>query len=142
MLQRISEKEKISFADGKEVSGHRLILLLGRLVKFFDSIDKLSRKGFSPKFIEFLILNGAKNRNQFKNREFMDDLFKKLDENGFKVRDIEFVEEDGYYEFMVTETHNGGQSFSVNWDFFSSPELRRIMGTSDDFRSLKSEGFE
>ena len=141
MLQRISEKEKISFADGKEVSGHRLILLLGRLVKFFDSIDKLSRKGFSPKFIEFLILNGAKNRNQFKNREFMDDLFKKLDENGFKVRNIQFVEEDGYYEFMVTETHNGGQSFSVNWDFFSSPELRRIMGTSDDFRSLKSEGF-
>ena len=141
MLQRISEKEKISFADGKEISGHRLILLLGRLVKFFGSIEKLSRRGFSSKFIEFLILNGAKNRNQFKNKEFMDNLFKGLEENGFKVRNIQFVEEDGYYEFIVTETQNGGQSFSVNWDFFSSPELRRIMGTSDDFRSLKSEGF-
>lgn len=118
-----------------------MILLLGRLVKFFGSIEKLSRRGFSSKFIEFLILNGAKNRNQFKNKEFMDNLFKGLEENGFKVRNIQFVEEDGYYEFIVTETQNGGQSFSVNWDFFSSPELRRIMGTSDDFRSLKSEGF-
>ena len=141
MLQRISEKETIFITDGNEISGQELILFLGRLVTFFDSIDRLSRKGFSSKFIEFLILNGAKNRDQFKDKEFMDNLFKGLEGAGFKVSNIRFVEEDGYYEFIVAETQNGGQSFSVNWDFFSSPELRHIMGTSDDFRSLKNDGF-
>ena len=47
--------------DGREISGKRLIKLLNRLVKFFDHMEKLSRKGFSYNFLESLILNGVTN---------------------------------------------------------------------------------
>jgi len=55
--------------------------------------------------------------------------------------DISLGEEDGYYEFSVTENKNGGQRFLVDWEFLSSPELRQLMELSDDFCDLKRGSF-
>lgn len=141
ILTRISENEAVLLDDGREISGNRLITMLNRLVRFFERLDKLSRKGFSSKFIEFLVLNGVTNKRQFKDRSFMENLFDKLEEGGFSVSDISLGEEDGYYEFSVTETKNGGHRFEVDWEFLSSPELRQLMELSDDFCGLKRGSF-
>ncbi|MFH1952485.1 MAG: DNA topoisomerase (ATP-hydrolyzing) subunit B [Pseudomonadota bacterium] len=141
ILKRISENEAVFLDNGREVSGNTLIRMLHRLVRFFESLDRLSRRGFSSKFIEFLVLNGVTSKSQFKNRAFMEDLFVRLQENGFAVNDIRLGEEDGYYEFSVTETKNGGQRFDVDWEFFSSPEMRQLMGLSGEFRELKKGSF-
>lgn len=141
ILTRISENEAVLLDDGREISGNRLITMLNRLVRFFERLDKLSRKGFSPKFIEFLVLNGVTNKRQFKDRPFMENLLVKLEEGGFSVSDISLGEEDGYYEFSVTETKNGGHRFEVGWEFLSSPELRQLMELSDDFCDLKRGSF-
>ncbi len=141
ILTRISENETVLLDDGREISGNRLITMLNRLVRFFECLDKLSRKGFSSKFIEFLVLNGVTNKGQFKDRPFMENLLVKLEEGGFTVSDISLGEEDGYYEFSVTETKNGGHRFEVGWEFLSSPELRQLMELSDDFCDLKRGSF-
>ncbi len=141
LLERVSENEKVLFQNGKVFSGQRLISLLNRLVKFFENLEKLSRRGYSRKFIEFLLLNGVKNKSQFKQKEFMEPLFEKLDREGFQVSDIGFGEEDGCYEFLVAENQNGGQTFSVTWEFLSSPELKQIMAGAEDFRQLKEGGY-
>jgi len=141
VLERVSENEKVSFYNGKEFSGQRLIALLSRLVRFFDNLEKLQRRGYSRKFIEFLLLSGVKNKSQFKQKEFMEALFKKMPEEGFKVSDIGFGEEDGCYEFLVGETKNGGQTFSVTWEFLSSPELKQVMAGAEDFCQLKGGGY-
>jgi DNA gyrase subunit B len=142
ILTRISENEAVLLDDGREVSGNRLITMLNRLVRFFERLDKLSRKGFSSKFIEFLVLNGVTNSRQFQDRTFMENLFVQMEEGGFSVSDINLGEEDGYYEFSVTETKNGGQRFEVDWEFLSSPELRQLMELSDDFCDLKKGSFK
>jgi len=142
ILKRISENEAVLLDNEREISGNRLITMLNRLVRFFGRLDKLSRKGFSSKFIEFLVLNGVTNSRQFQDRTFMENLFVKLEEGGFSVSDINLGEEDGYYEFSVTETKNGGQKFEVDWEFLSSPELRQLMEFSDDFCDLKRGGFK
>ena len=141
ILTRISENEAVLLDNGREISGNRLITMLNRLVRFFERLDKLSRKGFSSKFIEFLVLNGVTNKRQFKDRPFMENLLLKLEEGGFSVSDISLGEEDGYYEFSVTETKNGGHRFEVDWEFLSSPELRQLMELSDDFCDLKRGSF-
>jgi DNA gyrase subunit B len=48
----------------------------------------------------------------------------------------DFGDENGYYEFMVTETQNGGQSFAVNWEFLASPQLKQLMNLSKEFKKL------
>jgi DNA gyrase subunit B len=136
LLKRITDKEKIILENSEEISGQRLARLLNGLIKFYESLNKLSRRGYSPKFIEFLASQGPKDRGLFKDESFMTGLFERLNENGFEVKDIHQDEEDGYYEFLVTETRNGGQTSVVNWEFLSSPELRQLMGRFKDFKGL------
>ncbi len=141
ILDRISENERVVFADGKETSGKRLIKLLNRLVKFFDNMEKLSRKGFSHKFLEALISNGVTTTKQFKDRVFIEGLVERLHNDGFELTELETTEDDGYYQFTVTETQNGGNTFNVDWTFLSSPDLRQLISLSEDFRELKVNGF-
>jgi DNA gyrase subunit B len=136
LLKRITDKEKIILENSEEISGQRLARLLNGLIKFYESLNKLSRRGYSPRFIEFLASQGPKDRGLFKDESFMTGLFERLHENGFEIKDIHQDEEYGYYEFLVTETRNGGQTAVVNWEFLSSPELRQLMGRFKDFKGL------
>jgi len=137
ILKKVSEKEKVLMENGEEVSGAKLVRLVNGVIKFYESLSKLTRRGYSTRFIEFLASEGPTDKSFFKNEEFMKKFFEKLQENGFRIRDVQLDEEGGYYEFIVTETHNGGQTSSVNWEFVSSPELRQVMGVSKEFRELK-----
>jgi len=141
LLKRVSENEVVAFDNGKELSGSRLISMLNRLVRFFEKLDKLSRRGVSPRFIQFLILHGVSHKGQFKDKDFMEDLFARLEENGFGVSDIRVGEEEGFYLFSVIETQNGGQRFAIDWEFLSSPELRQLMKLRDDFCELKKGSY-
>jgi len=141
LLKRISESEAVVFDSGKELSGSRLMGMLNRLVKFFEKVEKLSRRGVSPRFIQFLILNGVSQRAQFKDQDFMEGLFARLEENGFVVSDIIVGEEEGFYLFSVTETKNAGQRFNIDWEFLSSPELRQLMKLREDFCELKKGSY-
>ena len=137
ILKRISEKEKILLEDGQEISGKRLENMLTGLIRFYSSLDSLSRKGYSRRFIELLVSDGITDKRLFKDRDFVEGFMQRLRENGFEVKG-DFGDENGYYVFMVTETQNGGQSFSVNWEFLASPQLKQLMKISEDFRKLNN----
>ena len=141
VLNRISEKEKIVIEDGQEYSGKRLSKLLGNLIKFYESLNRLSKRGYSSKFIEFLALDGITDRRVLKNKEFMEGLFERIQEKGFNVSNIELDEDGGYYNFSITEMQNGGHVSHLNWDFFSSPELRELLSKSDEFQALHRGGY-
>ncbi|HBF42394.1 MAG TPA: DNA topoisomerase (ATP-hydrolyzing) subunit B [Desulfobacteraceae bacterium] len=135
--ERISKNETIILKSGEEISGRRLKSILGDLSKFYDSVNKFARRGYSPRFIEFLALNGITEKGLFKNRDFMETLFKSLRKSGFNIGEIKPDGENGYYEFVVTETKNGLNSFNINWEFLSSPELKIVLSMSKEYRNLK-----
>jgi DNA gyrase subunit B len=141
LLKKISEKEKILLESGQAISGGRLVKLLSGVIKFYDSLNKLSRRGYSARFIEFLASEGPTDKSFFKEEDFMQGLFEKLRKNGFRVHDIHLDEEGEYYEFLVTETYNGGQVSAVNWEFLSSPELRQVLGISKEFQELRKSKY-
>lgn len=140
ILNRISNQEKIAFDDGHEISGQRLVKFLNDLIKFYDSLNQLSRRGYLRRFIEFLASYGVADRTLFKDKAFMGQFFQRLQEKGFQLGDVKINELNGYYEFLVTETRNGGQSFSVNWEFLSSPELKQLIGHSKEFSLIAENG--
>jgi len=141
MLKRISENEKVRLESGQYVSGPRLSKLLNGVIKFYESLSKLTRRGYNQRFIEFLVAEGATDKRMFKKEEFMKGLFERLQDNRFRVTDVNLDEEGGYYEFTVTETQNGGQTSAVNWEFLSSPELRQLTGMSKEFSDIKKGGY-
>jgi DNA gyrase subunit B len=142
VLKRISEKETILIGDGKKISGKKLARILNNFIKYYDSIKRLSKRGYSEKFIAFLGSYGISDKKSFKDKTFMKKLFAKLQESGFHARDIHVEEEHGYYEFMLTEMSNGGQSFLVNWELFSSPELQQVMSISHELVELNGATFK
>ena len=141
LLDKIAEKEKVILEKGEEMGGRKLVKALGGVIKFSESLNRLSRRGYHPRFIQFLASEGPKDKNLFKDDAFMKDFFLGLEKKGFEVGEIRQDEEMGYYEFVVTEKYNGGQRSEVNWQFLSSPELRQLIGISHDFLSLKSAGY-
>ena len=137
ILQRIAENDKLVFENGENLSGKGLKKLLSSLYKFYVSLGKLSKRGYSSRFIEFLVLNGFVDKKLFKNQEFIDLFSNKLKENGFNIDSVHFDESIGYYEFLVTETRNGGQSCLVDWNFLSSPEFKQLMDISEKLHKFK-----
>jgi DNA gyrase subunit B len=141
VLNRISKKEKLMLEKGEEVSGKKLMTFLHGLIKFYESLNRLSRRGYSQRFIELLASSGASDNNAFKSKAFMETFIKKLEKNGFQLSSIEVNEVNGHFEFQVTETQNGGQQFMVDWEFLSSPELRQLLGHAKEFGRLNNAAF-
>jgi DNA gyrase subunit B len=143
IIRRISEKEKVEAGEGNVLSGKKLASVLNGLIKYYDNTAKLATRGYSEKFIEFLASCSIKGRDLFKNKMFMEELFRKLEEKGFQVTDIRVSETShDYYEFVVMETKNGGQKFFVDWEMFTSPELKRVMEISRQLDELRGKTFK
>jgi DNA gyrase subunit B len=140
ILERISQKETLVMGSEEKVSGKALAGLLKSLIKFYDNVGKLSRMGYSTRFIEFLVFQGKADRRLFKDQGFIERFVKQLEEEKFRVTDVHMDEERGNYEFAVTETINGGQTFAVSWEFLSSPELKFLVNTSEKIRMLSGAG--
>ena len=143
IVRRIAEKEKVQMDDGTVVSGKKLATVLNGLIRYYDNVAKLVRKGYGERFIEFLASCGIKGKDAFKDKAFMEDLFRKLQDNGFQVTDIRLSETGhDYYEFVVVETRNGGQGFSVDWEMFTSPELKRLLEITRQLEELRGKTFQ
>jgi DNA gyrase subunit B len=143
IIRRISERESVAMDNGEVISGKKLTTLLKNLIRYYDNVNELQRRGYSERFIEFLGSSGVKGKDAFKDREFMEGLFANLREAGFIVKDVQMSEEGhGYYEFVISETRNGGQSFGVDWQLFTSPELKRIIEISQQLNDLRGRTFQ
>jgi len=141
ILRRISTREKILMEDGVEISGKKLMTLLRNLIRFYGSLERLSRRGYSRSFLEFLASYGISDNGVFKDKQFMEQFFNYLEDHGFRLSNIRINEVNGHYEFEVAEMHNGGQRFTVDWELLSSNELRELLSHSKEFRDLKNNGF-
>jgi DNA gyrase subunit B len=141
ILGRISQKEKIFLEDGSEYSGQRLNNFLKALLSFYDNLNKLSKKGYSSRFLEFLVFNNIDDKKMLRDANLMEELFNKLKENNFNVSDVKFSEEDDLCEFIVTDKLNGGESSSVDWRFLSSYEFKSLVKITSKIKEVMFQKF-
>jgi DNA gyrase subunit B len=143
IIRRIADKEKVFLEDGTVISGKKLSMVLRGLITYYENVEGLVRKGYGERFIEFLATCDIKERDAFKDKTFMEGLFRKLQDNGFQVSDIRLSDTGhDYYEFVVVETRNGGQGFFVDWEMFTSPELKRLLEISRQLQDLRGKTFK
>jgi DNA gyrase subunit B len=142
ILKRISQNETI-IVNRESLTGEKISWLLDNLIKYHDNLQKLSKKGYSEKFIEYLLSYEVKDKALLKDQAFMEKFFANVPAAGFRVTDINLTEEGhGYYEFTVTEAENGGQSYPVNWAMFSSLEFSRLLKTSRELKIFTGQVFK
>ena len=136
IIGRVSQRERILLGDRGEIAGKKLVTAFSDLMRFYDNLNKLTKRGYPQRFIEFVAASGPEDRNFYKDRQWMESFFERLKENDFELSDVAYNEEEACYEFVVKEMRNGGQVFSVSWEFFSSPQLRHVINVGPLFRDL------
>lgn len=137
LLDRINGDLELTLADGRTISGKELVGILGPLAQFYESVSRLTQRGYSEEFILFLCGQGISKLSSFRDRAYMEGLLMELQKAGFRVEDTVWNEDDGCYEFRVFQPDNGAAPFTADWEFFSSPHLRQILALSPVFLSLK-----
>jgi DNA gyrase subunit B len=141
LLRRIAETEEVTLESGEQIRGQRLVTLLKGIIRYQKNLQKLVKRGYSPQFIVSLASKGPTDHKLFRDRGFMEKIFQDLQKEGFSISDVKMSEEDGEYEFKVTEPENGGQSVFVNWELLASRELRRMIGIRDKLGGMMRGGY-
>jgi DNA gyrase subunit B len=140
IVKRIAEKERLLVGKKEEVSGQKLSVFLKNLIRYYDNVRELERRGYSDRFIEFVASYAVKDKDFYKTKESMEKFIQSLSDGGFEVRDLR-LGEDGHYEFGVSDPRDGGHHFSIQWDFFVSPQLRRVMEIARQLKDYRSREF-
>jgi DNA gyrase subunit B len=141
IIKRIAEKERLRVADREDVSGQKLGSLMKSLIRYYDNVKELERRGYSERFIEFIASYGVKDKDFYKTKDSMERFIQSLSDDGFDVRDLRLLD-DGHYEFGVSDPKNGGHHFSVEWEFFVSSQLRRVMEIARQLKDYRDREFK
>ncbi len=140
IIKRIAEKERLLVANKDDVSGQKLSVFLKNLIRYCDNVKELDRRGYSERFIEFIASCAVKDKDFYKTKESMEGFLQSLSDAGFDVRDLR-LGESGHYEFGVSDPNNGGHHFTIQWDFFVSPQLRRVMEIARQLKDYRGREF-
>jgi len=141
IIRRIAEKERLLVADKEDVSGQKLSAFLKNLIRYYDNVKELERRGYSERFIEFIASCAVKDKDFYKTKESMEAFIQSLSDTGFDVQDLR-LGEGGHYEFAVSDPKNGGHHFTIQWDFFVSPQLRRVMEIARQLKDFRGREFK
>ncbi len=141
IIRRIAEKERLLVAKKEDVSGQKLSVFLKNLLRYYDNVKELERRGYSEGFIEFIASYAVKDKDFYKSKESMEAFIQSLSDSGFEVHDLR-VGEGGHHEFGVSDPKNGGHHFTIQWDFFVSPQLRRVMEIARQLKDYRGREFK
>jgi len=141
IIRRIADKERLLVAKKDDVSGQKLSVFLKNLIRYYDNLKELERRGYSERFIEFIASYAVKDKDFYKAMESMETFIHSLSDAGFDVQDLRLAE-GGHYEFSVSDPTNGGHHFKILWDFFVSPQLRRVMEIARQLKDYRGREFK
>jgi DNA gyrase subunit B len=137
LLERVSNREKLVLRNGEEISGKKFVQSVNGVIKFFKSLERLSKKGYNDHFLKSFLINESINRNLFKDYYAVATLRSKIKDAGFNVSDPIETGENGDYKIIVYEQKIGSEGFDLDWKFISSPEIKQLISVSKDFLMVR-----
>jgi DNA gyrase subunit B len=138
ILKKICDQKEITVGqDEIKLSGHRLYLFICDLSEFFSQREKLAKRGISPELVEHLISQGVDNKNFLQDYGRMSALRNLLIQEGFRVDNLNWNEERGIYELMISG-HDGTEDKEIisgpTVESFTPIKLGRGLIYSSDYQ--------
>ncbi len=113
--------------DIAHVSHQRYKELLQNLIKLNRMVNKFEKKGFGRKLVKLLATHPELNASKLEDKEYVDNLYTAMDENGITAdyidKEIEFNHEYGRYNIKLV---TNSVTIAVNTDLLSTPEFREL----------------
>ncbi len=136
LMERAVENRRVRSSGGLEISGKRLIHLLGRMVTYRKLLAVVERKGTPKALVELLLRGGVKDAAAFTEKERLLEVIKPVREAGQDVV-LEKDEEHGVFEVVLAGGGNGGsREVRLGDAFVSAPEYKALYSAFEEFRDL------
>jgi len=140
VFKSICEKKKLVCGkDGKELSGHNLFMFITNVAEYIQILGGLKKRGIPAELAEFLVAAGVENKRFLKNQDKMNELLKKLVSQGYIAEDLNWNEERGVYEIMITGQNGDSEKKLISGPagrLFSPVKIGRGFIYSSNFQKL------
>jgi DNA gyrase subunit B len=143
LMKRVCHDKRVEGNEGRillEKEG--LYTFLGKLTDYGELINRLGRRGFDRKTIEFLIGNNVNNRAFLQDKKEMTLLAKRLASEGYQVDRLLKDDEHNTYEFIIGTGENETMRGKLGWGLVSSADFQKAIVLWNDISSLDRPPFK
>jgi DNA gyrase subunit B len=137
LMERAVENRKLRLANGQEIEGKRLVVLLEKMVAFQKLVRMVERKATPRSVVELLLRAQVKDAEVFTHKEQLLEIIKPLRDSGRDVV-LEKDEEHGVFEIVLQQPVNGHtREVRLGEAFIASPEYKALYATYEDIREAE-----
>lgn len=143
LMKRICHDKKVAGKkQGALLEKEGLYTFLGNLMDYGKLINRLGRRGFDRRLIEFLIESNVNSREFLQDKNKMTKLAQRLSSMEYQVGGLLRDEEHNIYELAISVAENGTKQVRVGWELVSSADFHKAMELWKDISSLDKPPFK
>lgn len=143
LMKRVCHDKRVEGNEGRVLlEKEGLYTFLGKLTDYGRLINRLERRGFDRKTIEFLIGNNVNNRAFLQDKKEMTLLAKRLASEGHPVDRLLRDDEHNTYEFIIGTGENETRQGKLGWELVSSADFQKAIVLWNDISSLDRPPFK
>ena len=141
VIKAICDKKKLSYGSSgdKELNGHHLFMFITNTAEYLQVLDGLQRRSIPEALAELLVAEGVENKKFLKNKDKMIELQKQLVRQGYIADELNWNEERGVYEIMITGRNGDSEEKLISGPagrLFSPVKIGRGFIYSANFQKL------
>jgi len=143
LMKRVCHDKKVTGKKrGALLEKEGLYTFLGKLMDYGKPINRLGRRGFDRRLIEFLIESNVSSREFLQDKNKMTKLAQRLSSMEYQVGRLLRDEEHDIYELTISVAENGTKQVRVGWELVSSADFHKAMELWKDISPLDKPPFK
>ena len=140
VLKTVCDKKKLFYGkDNKDLNGHNLFMFVTNAAEYLNVREGLRKRGIPAALAELLVSAGVENKTFLKNQDKMNDLMKQLISHGYLTDELNWNEERGVFEIMITGRNGDSEKKLISGPagrLFSPVKIGRGFIYSANFQKL------
>jgi len=126
--------------SGREIKGQVLVQMLLKLVSYKYFMDRLVKKGYTPRFIKLLMKHGITTREQLRDEKKVKSFTKRLMEAGLQIKEFSFDEESNVNRLIIAD-EQGKRVFPLDVRLIKSIEYETLVQLNEALKPLENPPF-
>ena len=127
-------------STGREIRGQVLVQMLLKLVSYKYFIDRLVKKGYTPRFIKLLIKKGITSREDLQDDKKIKNFTARLVKEKMQIKESSFDEESNVTKLIIAD-ERGKRVFPLDMRLIKSIEYKTIVQLSETLKQLENPPF-
>ncbi len=126
--------------SGREIRGQVLVQMLLKLVSYKYFMDRLVKKGYTPRFIKLLMKHGITTREQLRDEKKVKSFTRRLMEAGLQIKEFSFDEESNVNRLIIAD-EQGKRVFPLDARLIKSIEYETLVQLNEALKPLENPPF-